>query len=167
MIELPWRWKTVMLLENREGNNRWHKPEKMFFSYTEHLICISNINMKYVYIIYLYIHIVCVYMCLLHMESTRDLGYHYFGTYPDIPSNLWNQKMLLSSSRFFFSTYISSRWWCSDAVDPMQALLEDAQGILSLILHLTISGWEKSIQQPKHVRYVRSPWMFFETRGPF
>ena len=58
---------------------------------------------------YKYIWNVCVYMCLLHMESTRDLGYHCFGTYPDIPSNLWNKKVLLSSSRLFFSTYISSR----------------------------------------------------------
>lgn len=146
LIELPWRWKTVTLLENREGNNWWHKLEKMFFSYTEHLRCISNINT------YGTFASTCVYYI---WKSTRDLGYHYFGTYPDIPSNLWNQQVLLSSSRIFF-LHIYLPVWCR--CSPMQALLEDAQGILSLILHLTISGCGIDATNEARATGV-SPWM--------
>ena len=91
----------------------------------------------------------------LHVFTTygkhKRLGISLFWHLSRHP-NLWNKKCY-DSSRFFFLHKIPM--WCR--FSPMQALLEDAQGILSLILHLTISGW--GIDPTNEARAVRSPWM--------
>lgn len=102
----------------------------MFFSYTEHLRCISNMNTYGTF----------ASTCVYYIWKAHEIWDIIIILAPiQTSENLWNQKVLrVKLFPIFFYIYIFP---CDAPMhSPMQALLEDAQGILSLILHLTISG---------------------------